>query len=126
MLNETDLPHSKQSVVEFMLETRERLRSSLDLATIHANEQHTKAKVWYDRKARMQVFKPGNKVLMLLLIPGSPLDLKLHGPHLIAEKLGPVDYVFGAPDVEKLIVYVSLICDDHNHRQRDLTFEQRY
>jgi hypothetical protein len=46
MLNETDLSHSEKSVVEFMLEIRERLRSALDLATTHANEQRTKAKVW--------------------------------------------------------------------------------
>ena len=81
-----------------MLETRERLRSALDLATTHANEQRDKAKVWYDRKATMQVFRPGDKVLMLLPIPGSPLELKLHGPYVIAEKLGPVNYVINTPE----------------------------
>lgn len=120
MLNETDLSHSKKSVVEFMMETRERLRSSLDLATVHANEQRTKAKVWYDRKARMQVFQPGDKVLMLLPIPGSPLELKLHGPYVIAEKLGPVDYVISTPERRKTrrICHVNLL---RPYRQRDLT-----
>ena len=120
MMNETDLSHSKKSVVEFMLETREHLRYSIDLATVHANEQRTKAKVWYDRKARMQVFKPGDKVLMLLPIPGSPLELKLHGPYVIAEKLGPVDYVISTPERRKTrrICHVNLL---RPYRQRDLT-----
>jgi RNase H-like domain found in reverse transcriptase/Reverse transcriptase (RNA-dependent DNA polymerase)/Integrase zinc binding domain/Integrase core domain/SCAN domain len=120
MLNETDLSHSKKSVVEFMLEIRERLRSSLELATIHAREQRTKAKVWYDRKARLQVFKPGDKVLMLLPIPGSPLELKLHGPYVIVEKLGPVDYVISTPERRKTrrICHVNLL---RPYRQRDLT-----
>ena len=44
MLQETDLSRSKKSVVEFMLDTRERLRPGLDLATAHAQEQRSKAK----------------------------------------------------------------------------------
>jgi hypothetical protein len=119
MMNETDLSRSKKSVVEFMLETREHLRSALELASVHASEQRTKAKVWYDRKARLQVFKPGDKVLMLLPIPGSPLELKLHGPYVVAEKLGPVDYVISTPERRKTrrVCHVNLL---RPYRQRDL------
>jgi hypothetical protein len=60
MLQETDLSRSKKNVVEFMLDTRERLRTGLELATTHATEQRSKAKVWYDRKARMQEFNLGD------------------------------------------------------------------
>jgi transposase InsO family protein len=84
MLQEVDLTRSKKNVVEFMLEVRENLRAALELSVSHAMGQRSKAKVWYDRKARMQEFKPGDKVLMLLPIPGSPLQLKLHGPYKLA------------------------------------------
>jgi hypothetical protein len=45
-----------------MLETREHLRYSIDLATVHANEQRTKAKVWY---RQLQ----GHRQLLLLSAP---------------------------------------------------------
>ena len=78
LLQEADLSRAKKNVVEFMLETREQLRTALDLASAHAREQRSRAKVWYDRKARLQEFKPGDKVLMLLPIHTAPLQLKLH------------------------------------------------
>jgi len=41
---------------------------------------------WYDHnKARLQVFKNGDKVLILLPIPSSPLELKLQCPYVILE-----------------------------------------
>jgi transposase InsO family protein len=46
MLQETDLSLSKKNVVELMLDTREPLRTGLELATTHAKEQRSKAKVW--------------------------------------------------------------------------------
>ena len=119
MLSETDLSRSKKSVVEFMLDTRERLRTGIELATEHAQEQRTRAKVWYDRKARLREFLPGDKVLMLLPIPSSPLELKLHGPYVIAERLGPVDYVVSTPERRKSrrVCHVNLL---RPYRQRDL------
>ena len=38
LLQEADLSRAKKNVVEFMLETREQLRSVLDLASAHARE----------------------------------------------------------------------------------------
>ena len=119
LLQETDLSRAKKSVVDFMLETREQLRVSHELAQTHATEQRTRAKVWYDRNARLQEFKPGDKVLMLLPIVTSPLQLKLHGPYEVAERLGPVDYVINTPNRRKTrrICHVNLL---RPYRQRDL------
>jgi len=55
-LQETDLSSAKQNVVEFILNTRERLRHALDLANTHAAQERSKAKVWYDRRARLRTF----------------------------------------------------------------------
>jgi hypothetical protein len=120
MLQEVDLTRSKKNVVEFMLEVRENLRAALELSVSHAEGERSKAKVWYDRKARMQEFKPGDKVLMLLPIPGSPLQLKLHGPYTVSERLGSVDYVIHTPDRRKTrrVCHVNLL---RPYRQRDLT-----
>jgi hypothetical protein len=94
-----------------MLEVRENLRAALELSVSHAEGERSKAKVWYDRKARMQEFKPGDKVLMLLPIPGSPLQLKLHGPYTVSERLGSVDYVIHIRLIDaRRVEFVMLIC----------------
>jgi len=110
-LHETDLSTAKQNVVEFILSTRERLRHAVDLATEHATQQRTKAKRWYDRRAVIRTFLPGDKVLVLLPIPGKPLHAKFHGPYTVEEQLGPVDYVISTPDRRKTkrVCHVNLL-----------------
>ena len=89
-LQETDLSTAKQNVVEFILNTRERLRHALDLTSTHAAQQRSKAKAWYDRRARLRTFQPGDKVLVLLPMPGKPLHAKYRGPYSVEQQLGPV------------------------------------
>ena len=50
-LRETDLSSAKQNVVEFMLDTREQLRSAVDQANEVAAQQRTKSKTWYNKRA---------------------------------------------------------------------------
>ena len=112
-LRETDLSTVKQSVVEFMLNrpTRQHLRYALEIANQQATQERTKAKVWYDRRARLRTFEPGDKVLVFLPIPGSPLQTKFHGPYVIEEQIGPVDYVVSTPDrrKKKRVCHVNLL-----------------
>lgn len=110
-LQETDLSSAKQNVVEFILNTRERLRHALDNAKQHATDERTKSKQWYDRKAVLQSFEPGDKILVLLPMPGKPLKAKFHGPDFVEERLGPVDYVISTPDrrKSKRVCHVNLL-----------------
>ena len=82
-LQETDLSTAKQNVVEFILNTRERLRHALDLASTHAAQQRSKTKAWYDRRARLRTLRPGDKVLVLMPMSGKPLYAKYHGPYTV-------------------------------------------
>ena len=66
----------KKSVVEFVLDRRERLRSSINLANIHADGQKKMSKIWYDKKARHRSFKSDDEVLALLPLPGKPLHIE--------------------------------------------------
>jgi len=63
--------------------------------------------VWYDRRVRLRTFQPGDKVLLLMLIPGKPLHAKYHGPYTAQQQLGPVDYVISTPDRRK----TKRVCD---------------
>ena len=58
-------------------------------------------KVWYDRKAWQQIFKPGNRVLILLPIPDHTQQARYCGPYLIEKKLNEVDYMVQMPERRK-------------------------
>ena len=95
---ETPIASSLKSVVKFVLDMRERLRSSITHAKQYAEEQKNKSKVWYDKKPRSRSFEPGQEILALLPLPGNPLQAKYCGPYTILEKLGPVDYLIDTPN----------------------------
>jgi len=92
-LHDTSLSSAKQNAVEFILNTREQFWHAVKTANEHAANQKTKAKTWYDRRVVTRTFSPGDKVLVLLPIPGKPLHAKYHGLYETTEQLGPVDYV---------------------------------
>ena len=58
-------------------------------------------KVWYDKEANMRSFNVGDKVLVLLPIPTSPLYAKNLGPYVIEKKLNDINYVVKTPDRRK-------------------------
>ena len=65
---ETPIASNLKSVVEFVLDMKERLRSSITHAQQHAGEQKNKSKVWYDKKARSRSFEPGQEILALYIV----------------------------------------------------------
>ena len=52
---------------------REKLHAATRLAKDNSKLAQWKTKVWYDKKAQKRTFKPGDKVLVILPIPGHPL-----------------------------------------------------
>lgn len=55
-------------------------------------------KGWFDKHAKSREFQPGDKVLVLLPIPGSSMQARYSGPHLIQEKVGDRDYLVATPE----------------------------
>ena len=110
-LLENAVTSNKKSVVEFVLDMRERLRSTIDQAENFAQEQKQKSKTWYDKKARARSFEPGHEILAFLPLPGNPLQAKYCGPYRILQKLGPVDYLIDTPNRRKLqrVCHVNLL-----------------
>lgn len=74
---DADLAEAKQSVVDFILQVREHLHEATERATQHATEERSKAKTWYDKRARKRTFQPGQKVLALLPLPGNPITSEI-------------------------------------------------
>jgi len=110
-LSDEELASAKPNVVEFVLNTRNRLRSAIETANEHAALERQKAKTWYDSKARLHTFEVGDKVLVLLPVIGKGLHAKYHGPYEIVERLGVVDYVVATHDRRKTrrVCHVNLL-----------------
>ena len=68
------------------------------LAEQNLKAAQTKMKVWYDRKAHKCSLNPGDKVLVLLPIPGHPLQARYSGPYIIEEKRNDVNYIAQTPE----------------------------
>ena len=119
-LQETNLDSAKQNVVEFVLKTREQLRHALQAAHEYTGDSRNKSKQRFDRRAVLRTFETGDKVLVLLPIPGKPLHAKYVGPYVIQQKLGPVDYVVSTPDRRKTkrVCHVNLLKKYHERDPR--------
>ena len=119
-LHETDLGTAKRNVVEFILETREQLRAAVEQANEVAAQRRTHSKTWYDKRSVARNFSPGDKVLVLLPVPGKPLEAKYHGPYTVLEQLGPVDYIISTPDRRKVkrVCHVNLLKTYHERDRR--------
>lgn len=86
------------SVLDYVSAFRERLHTLWELARCTLGSVQTQMKTRYDQKAVQRSFQTGDKVLILLPVPGSALQAKFAGPYEIKEKLGDTDYVVDTPD----------------------------
>ncbi len=64
-----------------------------------------KIKRCFDQKAVVRNFVPGEKVLVLIPIPGSALTARFSGPYMIKSKVGEMDYII--LNGEEKIVFVT-------------------
>ena len=83
---------SDNSVISYLLEIREKLKSMSDLARVNEKEAKLKQKSYYDKRARTRHFEVGQKVLVLLPTNTSKLLASWKGPYPIVDKISPVDY----------------------------------
>ncbi|XP_043962798.1 uncharacterized protein LOC122825436 isoform X2 [Gambusia affinis] len=90
--------HSVKSIPEYVSKMRERLQTACALAQKALASKQVKMKRHYDQKAVTREFKPGDKVLILLPIPGSSLETKFSGPYVVEKKLSETNYIVQTPD----------------------------
>lgn len=88
----------KENLLDFVSSFRSRLRRACELAKENLECAQTKMKTWFDKNAKSRVFKPGEKVLVLLPMPGSSLQARYSGPYVVKSKVGDRDYLISTPD----------------------------
>ncbi|XP_059805417.1 uncharacterized protein LOC132380544 [Hypanus sabinus] len=86
------------NLLDYVLKFKDRLHKACSLAEENLKLAQEKMKTWYDKDARMRMFKPGDKVLVLFPVQTNPLQTRFHGPYEIVSKINDVDYVVKTPD----------------------------
>ena len=98
--NWLDDGESTLNLLDYVSKFRHKLKRACELAQENLKVSQAKMKT-LDQHAQSQVFKPGDKVLVMLPLMGNTLKARYHGPYEILNKVGEVDYIVKTPDRRK-------------------------
>ena len=85
--------NAQNSVLSYLLETREKMKTMAELAQINEKDAKKKQKWYYDKKkSRNREFDIGQEVLVLLPTHTSKFLASWKGPYTVTDKVSPVDY----------------------------------
>ena len=80
---------------------QERLAKVSNLAKQNLKKSQRRMKKWYDRDVQVRVFRPGEKVLVLLPCTGNPLRARYFGPYEVESKVNDLNYIVKTPGRRK-------------------------
>ena len=86
------------SVLDSIARCKERLHHASGLAREALSSSQERMKRRFDRQAVERQFKPGDRVLVLLPVPGSALDARFAGPYVVKGKVSETNYVIHTPE----------------------------
>lgn len=86
-----------QSVVKFILDTQEKLKKTLELASKTEKISKVKMKTYYDKNSREDPLEIGDEVLVLLPEESAGAMAQWHGPFTVLEKPTPLSYIISTP-----------------------------
>lgn len=90
-----------KTVYQYVVDLKNRLQETCDLAHRELKLAQTRQKVWYDRRARNRTFEIGDKVLLLLPTDHNKLLMSWKGPFEVVRRIAECDYVIQLPSREK-------------------------
>ncbi|KAJ1175784.1 hypothetical protein NDU88_001069 [Pleurodeles waltl] len=90
---EQPLKAPKQDIVDYVLGLRSRMAEYMKKASKNLQASQELQKQWYDQKAVLVQYQPGQKVWVLEPVAPRALQDKWSGPHIIVEKKGEVTYL---------------------------------
>jgi len=81
-----------KSTYQYVIDLRERLQDTCDMAHQNLLKAQVKQKKYYDGRSKERSFKPGEKVLWLLLTDENKLLMQRRGPFVVLERVNHCDY----------------------------------
>ena len=103
LLKETFLSNDETplNLLQYVSDFRNRLSRACEVARSSLKTSQGKMKARYDNHVIDRKFKPGDKVLALLPIPGRPLQARYFGPYTINKKTSDLNYIINTPGRRK-------------------------
>ena len=92
---------SSSNLLQYVSDFKNRLSNACEAAPASLKSAKSKMKFRYEENARERNFKPGDKVLALLPIPGRPLQARDYGPYTVYKKICDVNYIINTPERRK-------------------------
>ena len=89
------------NLLQYVSDFRNRLSRACEVARFNLKTSQGKMKARYDNHVIDRKFKPGDKVLALLPIPGRPLQTRYFGPYTIDKKTSDLNYIINTPGRRK-------------------------
>ena len=89
------------NLLQYVSDFRNRLSRACEVARSNLKTSQGKMKARYDNHVIDRKFKPGDKVLALLPIPGRPLQARYFGPYTIDKKTSDLNYIINSPGRRK-------------------------
>ena len=89
------------NLLQYVFDFRNRLSRACEVARSNLKTSQGKMKARYDNHVIDRKFKPGDKVLALLPIPGRPLQARYFGPYTIDKKTSDLNYIINTPGRRK-------------------------
>ena len=89
------------NLLQYVSDFKNRLSRACEVARSNLKTSQRKMKARYDNHVIDRKFKPGDKVLALLPIPGRPLQARYFGPYTIDKKTSDLNYIINIPGRRK-------------------------
>ena len=89
------------NLLQYVSDFRNRLSRACEVARSNLKTSQGKMKERYDNHVIDRKFKPGDKVLALLPMPGRPLQARYFGPYTIDKKTSDLKYIINTPGRRK-------------------------
>ena len=116
-----------RSTYQYVIELRDRLESTLEIAQDNLSKMSRKYKRHYDQKAGKRQLKVGGKALVLLPTDKNKLLMGRKGPYEVVEKLSPLDYRIRISGKEKSFhICLSNMWREKMTRKCNLTMNRRF
>lgn len=92
---------SETNLLDYVCTFRERLWKACEVAKTHLYTSQQVMKSHFDKNAKARNLKPDDQVLVLLPIPGEPLNARFSGPYRVIKRLNRVNFIVSTPDRRK-------------------------
>ena len=109
----------KMDLLSYVTTFKDRLANTCTMASKHLEQAQSGMKTWYDKKAKTRSFKAGDKVLILMPMPGNALQAKYMGPYLVEKRMSELVYAVITPDrrKSKQICHINMLKPFYDREQ---------